>query len=420
MCSIVSATSDAPLPPSAPDRSSTDERPFLALRAAIGEALRSQRSELTARWVTQSRAVTLLELPGPAPSDSSGSSAEAMVEALIAVLCTDEDAAEAVVSRGMAFGADAFARSASLHHTIKSLDLLLAMTMYAAESAAATAQGANAAAALRLARQLQQRFSMLSLAATRGYTQAYADALRERFRHLRHDLRNPLGTIKSVLSLLDDESIPFEARANPSFRAMAKRNARSLEDLIADRLSDAAALLPVLAPQDVSLRSIACGVRRELRATIERHGTTVLVGEMGPHGLLDATGLELLLRDALLAALSESRAGDQFVLQFAERSAGRATVELSLETGRPPITDAVAAKRLSAMAARISASVDAGTSVIISVPIQSVVVDPPLAKPAERATERPVALETTALREGEPRHDVRGAGEREHGETGAL
>jgi signal transduction histidine kinase len=419
----VSSTSDAPFPSSAPDRSSVDERSFPVFRAAIAEALRSQRTELTARWITQSRAVTLLELPETGPDDSFGSAAaEEMVDALIAVLCTDEDAAEAVVSRGMSFGADAFARSASLHHTMKALDLLLAMTMYAAESAAAgaAAQGASAVDALRLARQLQQRAAVLSLAATRGYTQAYADALRERFRHLRHDLRNPLGTIKSVLSLLDDESIPFEARANPSFRAMAKRNARSLEDLIADRLSDAAALLPVLAPQDVSLRSIACGVRRELRVPIERHGATVLVGEMGPHGLVDATGLELLLRDVLLGALGECRAGDQFRLEFAEGSNGRATVDLSLESGRAPITDATVTKRLSAMAARISASVDAGSSVIISVPIRSAAVDPPPAKAAERATDRAIVVETSALGDGEPRHDVRGASEREHGETGTL
>ena len=44
--------------------------------------------------------------------------------------------------------------------------------------------------------------------------------------------------------MMDDETMPAEARAHPRFRAMAKRNARALGDLIADRLSDTAAVLP--------------------------------------------------------------------------------------------------------------------------------------------------------------------------------
>src|SRR5258705_3029085 len=143
------------------------------------------------------------------------------------------------------------------------------MMLYAIETSLTERSDANAAAGIRLSRRLQRATSLLSLAATKGYTQAMGDVMRDRFRHLRHDLRNPLGTIKSVLAMMDDETMPAEARAHPRFRAMAKRNARSLGELIADRLRDEEALVPALVQQMASLRTIACGVRRDLRAEAE-------------------------------------------------------------------------------------------------------------------------------------------------------
>jgi light-regulated signal transduction histidine kinase (bacteriophytochrome) len=84
----------------------------------------------------------------------------------------------------------------------------------------------------------------LRLAATMGYTQAIEDELRERYRTFRHDLRNPLGMIKSAIALLTDESVPAEMRENPRVRAMVVRNASSLDQMIGEGLGDAAARLP--------------------------------------------------------------------------------------------------------------------------------------------------------------------------------
>jgi len=60
---------------------------------------------------------------------------------------------------------------------------------------------------------------------------------------LRHDLRNPIGTIRSALSLMADEAVPEEARRSPRFRAMIERNTVSLDQMIVARLSDAEARL---------------------------------------------------------------------------------------------------------------------------------------------------------------------------------
>jgi signal transduction histidine kinase len=314
----------------------------------------------------------------------------------------------------MRFGVAAFTRGVSLHHVMKALDLAMAMTLFAVESTLRQVDDGQGSIAdgVRLSRRLQRRGALLSLAATRGYMQAYADALRDRFRHLRHDLRNPLGTIKSVLALMDDDTVPFEARVNPSFRAMATRNAKSLEELIGDRLSDAAALLPTGLGQDVSVRAVACAVRRELRAEAEQRHVNILVEAEGPHGRMDAAGLELVLREALQATLRECQSGEQVHVDF-DQPAGRATVVISRESENPPIRDSKVLDRLNVLADQIGATITAGERVSVSLHLRS----SDVTSSGER--ERSLPTEPDGLGDGEVRHDVGSARESHHRQTGA-
>jgi K+-sensing histidine kinase KdpD len=242
--------------------------------------------------------------------------------------------------------------------------------------------------------------------------QAYAETLRERFRHLRHDLRNPLGTIKSVLALMDDDSVPLEARVSPNFRAMATRNARSLEELIAERLSDVATLLPIVDGQEVSVRAVACGVRREVRAEADRRGVGIQVEEGGPQGRLDAAGLELLLQGVLQAALQECPSPDQLRIGF-EQPPGHAVVVVSWDSGRQPIHDEAALDRLRTLARQIGATITASERLELSVQLRST----DGASVAEQ--ERSVPLESGELGDGDARHDLRSSREGHHGQAGA-
>lgn len=395
---------------------SSEAPPDYVLQTAVLSLLRRQAGGLAERWATQSRTVLLLDRTGDQLADQL-TDANCLVDLLLAVLAVEDDSSEDAIVEGLRFGAEAFTRGVSLHHTVKAFDRLVAMTLFAMESAMDTAEvpPASAAAGIHLARRLQRHAAFLSLAVMRGFTQAYSEALRERFRHLRHDLRNPLGTIKSVLALLDDESIPLEARANPSFRAMAKRNARSLEELIADRLSDAAALLPALATQDVSVRSVASSVRRELRAEAQRRGVSILVDQDGPRGQLDVSGLELLLHGTLQAALLECEAGEELRVEFGDTSAGQASVLLSCESGRPLISERSVLDRLMGLAAQIGATITVSDHVFLAVPILI-----GNTGPEGPEQERAVVREVVDLNIGEARHDVRGARESHHGEAGTL
>ncbi len=348
------------------DRVPAESEAFVALRHRVASALVSGAPQIAARWERQSREVALR------PADGTGatpSAAIALVEAIAAALTSEGGTALDAVPLGLSFGAEAFERGASLHHTVKGLDLLSAMVLFAVERAVAAEQQGSVADGVRLGRRLQTSASLLTLAATKGYTQAVSDSLRDRFRHLRHDLRNPLGNIKSVLSLMDDETLPADARTSPRFRAMAQRNARSLDDMIMARLSDAAALLPALAHQLVSLRTVACAVRRDLRAEAESRDATIGVSEEVVRARVDAVGLELLLRELLQAALDEAREGDELMVEFPPSSDARADVCITVDPPRPPVTAVAPLEALSLLARRMGANLVMGDRIVVSLPV---------------------------------------------------
>jgi signal transduction histidine kinase len=381
--------------------------------------VRNHAAEREIRWESQVKSVALMSEADVRLADH-GVGVRDLVDALLSSLDAADAGSDEAIAHGLRFGTEAFARGTSLHHLTKALDLLSAMALYTVETVILESGiSGSAAEGVRLARQLQGRSALLSLAATRGYMQAYGEALRERFRHLRHDLRNPLGTIKSVLSLMDDETVPIDARADPRFQAMAQRNARSLEELIADRLSDAAALLPIIAGQDVSLRSIASSVRRELRGETERRGVTVFVGSDAPSGRLDTPALELLLRAALQAALQECDAGEQLHLDFDDTVSDRAIVSISCESGRPTLSDQQSVARLASLARQVGASLSAEDRLIVSVPMGPRDVSEPVV-PTAAERERPVLRDAVELGDGEARDDIGSARQSEHGEPGAL
>jgi signal transduction histidine kinase len=403
--------------PQAERRTSSDSR-VDAIEALVLPLLQQQAEDLAERWTTQAQSVLLL---GGVDRQSAARviDAQGLVGAAIAAFAGGDNIPKDTVRHGMQFGAAAFARGVSVHHVLKAIDLLMAMMLFAVESALGEADAefdTNAADGVRLSRRLQRGGALLSLAVTRGYMQAYADVLRDRFRHLRHDLRNPLGTIKSVLALMDDDSVPFEARANPAFRGMAARNASLLEELIADRLGDAAVLPSTIAGQDVSIPAIVYAVRRELRTEAERRGVSIVVepASGGPlQGWVDAAGLDLLLHEVLQAILRECQLGERLRIDVL-LTAGRVTLAISCESGYSPLRVPGVLERLSALAGQIGATIAAGERTTVSVPFR------PGGMAPSREHERMVPRDAVQLSDGETRHDLGGAREGHHGQTRAY
>ncbi len=268
-------------------------------------ALQAGAPALAARWRTDGARVA----PGAPVLDAGAAHSAEVVRALDALArgiggasCWQDD----LIRAGWALGTEEFRLGASLHALLKQVDLLEALTLYALETAAAEDETATAADGIALARRLQRARSLLSLATVKGFTEAYFTEVRSRYRMLRHDLRNPLGTIRTAVSLMEDETIPAEMRANPRFRTMVKRNASSIDTMIGTRLADTATRDDAFSWHVVSLVDVVRTVRRDLREdAAEAHCDIVWQLEL-PTLRIDALGAELLLRMVIGSVLREA------------------------------------------------------------------------------------------------------------------
>ena len=107
-----------------PERPAAESAVFAALRTDVAAALQAQSQQIGARWAEQVRTVALREA---GTGDSLAETATALVSSLAAALASDGSTSDDLVVRGLSFGAEAFELGGSLHHVLKSLDLLSAM-----------------------------------------------------------------------------------------------------------------------------------------------------------------------------------------------------------------------------------------------------------------------------------------------------
>ena len=336
------------------------------LAVLIADALTQDAAALGARWRAQARFVAprtsdradtrdmdagSAAIPGPDDARparertddaraSEPASPERLVRAIAGALRGDALAHDALMRAGWDAGTAAHGAAVSLHYLLKELDLLMAMVLYAGKRAlggraeGSVDVGASAADGLEVARRVQRAFSLLTLAASKGFAHAHAGRLQEEYRGLRHELRNPLGTIRSAISLMEDERLPVEVRDSPRFRAMVLRNATSIDALIAERLSDTSAVAPEFGRREVSLRDIALAVRRDLREEARARGCEVVVGESLPTALVDPTAFELALTSALTTAIHAARHRSAVTVTLRERRERSAVLAVVHE---PPI-----------------------------------------------------------------------------------
>jgi signal transduction histidine kinase len=282
----------------------------------VADALAQRAAVVARRWRERATAAAPRALPVPA----GGADAEAIVRALAGSLHKDARWHGEVMRHGWAAGAAAHAAGSAAHHLLKELELLVAVLLAESEQIVATADdprvaGAGAASGLALARRVHRSGALFAESAAAAYLHGFVQAVRGRWRVLRHDLRNPLGTIRGALSLMEDEALPMEARTGPKMRDMLARNAGSMERLIGSGLGDDAptALLATVDP--IPLRELALAVRRALREPAELAACAVVVADDAQVlARVDAGTAELALTAALLAGLHCAAHGDRLVV----------------------------------------------------------------------------------------------------------
>ena len=310
------------------------ERPLAPhLATHVADALDVTRADLAARWHDRAQVVAPRAVRAIRACDATGGGE--LCAALVVVLRGSARGKDAVMRAGWELGDVACQTGATLHELLKLVDLLAAILLHAAERAAEERPGATAAEGIGVARRLGAGASLLVLAASRGFMHAHLVEQRRRFRALRHDLRNPIGSIQGAVSLMEDPNVSPDMRNDPRFRAMVARNASALELLVGDRLSDAATLGPALALCDVSLHDVALAVRRDLRDAAQEAGCGVAVSPHLPTVRTDSTTFELALRSLVSDALWVAAPGATVHVGLRQLRDRVATIEVAADALRP-------------------------------------------------------------------------------------
>ena len=233
--------------------------------------------------------------------DAAGS---ALVHGLASALVGDARGMVELARAGWEFGSTRHRGRTELLQMLRELQLLEAVVLYAAEQCA-EALGGAASEGLRIARGLQRGTGLLSRAAAKGFLHAWLSARRRRASTLRHDIRNPLGTIRNAIAFLEDESIPPHLRDLERYRRMIVRNAAQADALVNQHLGDGAVMADALVAHAVSIHDVALAVRRGLREEAREAGVDIVVADTLPVVSVDATAVELVLLAVVAGALED-------------------------------------------------------------------------------------------------------------------
>ena len=302
------------------------------LAEQVAARLRAEAADLTVRWKAQARS------HAPRTSDASEltdaqpetANAETIVDAIADAVSGGASWQTDLMRRSWDLGSVAHHAGVTLHYMLKEVDLLMAMVLYAGERGIEGIEG-TPVEGIQIARRLHEAGSLLRLTAAKGFTHSYLAALRDRYQTLRHDLRNPLGTIKSAISMMDDLTVPTELRMDPRFRVMVTRNATSLDGMIGTGLSDDAAHELAFSRQRISLYDIAIAVRRDLRQRSADVTCSIEVSEKLPMISADPMGFELMLKSVLVTLLGQLPSGSAIRIEEAETKDRSAIVRVLYE-----------------------------------------------------------------------------------------
>jgi hypothetical protein len=382
----------------------------------MAQALVARAGELGEAWAARGAAAVGQPANGKPESVDDAVAAEELVRTLVAAVGGGYWH-ETVMRAGWAAGTRAYWRGVSLYQLLKEIDGGVALLLSAVDVATAGYVGPSTAAdGLVVARRLSDASSFLRLAAAGGYTRAMTDELRKRYRAIRHDLKNPLGTITSAVALMDDETVPEKTRQDPRMREMLARNARSMEAKITAALGDSAAQLPTVAVQTTSLRDLASAVRGDLSAAAD--GITVIVDDALPTFPLDSAGLELLLK-AVVIAIARTAGGQAEVGIALEHLAPRsATVSVYAASGTPRtgVPDLAFAEELMARLGGRVTTTD-GMRVLLEIPVERRAIERVIDRQVSDGGAIPPRVDGSGR---DARDDVAREGERPDGESRPL
>jgi signal transduction histidine kinase len=266
------------------------------------------------------------------PSAEAASEAD-VVRSLLASVFGDGTEA-GLIAAGLEHGRAVHADGLPLYRLIGSIDGLEGLMLTDLREGDET-ESANRTEWMVTVERVHAACSLLTQAALQGFTRSMMTDLHKQYRDIRHDMKNPLGTIKNALSLMADAPAK-EPNEAVQFRSMASRNTKALETLIRQRLADGAMEPRALVGSKVRLRELADEVRHSVAAAARAASVTIaLADELSPEceAQVDGLAVRLLVRSVIATAIRCVGPRAEVTLGFAGNSGSTIRLRVSLTSG---------------------------------------------------------------------------------------
>ena len=254
---------------------------------------------------------------------------------------------DAVMLGGWSIGARAFAERCSLTELTMRVAAMEARALPLHLERAAEGEAIDRRAAMDAASAVSAAAALLHQAAVQAFSLAAVRALEGQARDLRHELRNPIGTIRNSLTMLqEDATAPSgsDRSGDPrQLHAIALRGTALLETLVRERLSGAIAADALLG-RAVQVDDTIARVLHALATRARASGVAFDHAQAAHAGTVCARlpGLDLVLRSVAIAAVRTAADGSSIAFRVESLPSGRSRIRVQPEQpsrGTPDVLD---------------------------------------------------------------------------------
>jgi signal transduction histidine kinase len=311
------------------------------LATHIARRMAGAHVELAADWLERLHAVLGLPADAVFPTASLLDHIPGLIEHIADDLGARSDTAlvanTAVIAKAQELGELRYSQRASLHQLLKEYRLLgEILCAFIAREAERFQSQAHARDALIVSARLQDAIFVLLQTSVDAFVARYADTVAQQTARLEgfnrmvsHELRQPLGTIRSAVDLLrKDGQIPAEARLR--CLDLIESNSKRMATLTSTLLALSSLESDSIQNQETDLARLVDDAAAQLADMAEKRGVDVRASVPSVRVHTDVARLELVLVNLLSNAIkySDPSKPDRFVVVTAE--ADGSTVRVSV------------------------------------------------------------------------------------------
>lgn len=298
-------------------------------RSLIAQRLRSEHTELAARWLSRLAAILPVDPNQVFPTDHLLDHIPELIVEIAEYLEFPEREEIAgntqVITKARELGLLRYRQHASVHQIMREYRLFEGVLgSFIREEVAQAHQAASPAAVVDVLACVHQAVSVLQQSTMEAFIAQYSETVHSQTAQLEafnrmvsHELRQPLSTLQFALRLLKASETGESVQDRLRLVELLERNVdRSLElTTQLTRLSGLESKDDTLQVQRVKIDTIAHEAARQLRDMADARGVTVRVSDALPEATVDVAAIELILVNLLSNAIkySDPKKRERFV-----------------------------------------------------------------------------------------------------------